>query len=306
MQPCVCIIILNWNGYEVTKECLHSLYKINYANYKIILVDNGSVDGSVDKLRADFSDFPVDFVALDKNHGFTGGNNLGIKYAAEKYTPDYFLLLNNDTTVNESFLEIMVGTFSTNSKCYAVVPKIYYYDRPDILWYAGGGISKITGIVQHYGINKKDSPEYSIPKEVDFMNGCTALISKESVADLGILDEIFFANSEDADYSLRILNSDHIILYAPEAVIYHKVSHSFKSNKGKWFTFYMATRNIIFLQRKHLPGFLMPAFFLIFGIRWMGYLTIKLFFLRDFKSIKGIYVGLVDGFLNRKQIRSSL
>ncbi|MBO9616379.1 MAG: glycosyltransferase family 2 protein [Dyadobacter sp.] len=306
-NPLICIIILNWNGYQVTKDCIESLDNITYTNYKLILVDNGSADGSVESLKRDFPNHPhLDILPLDKNYGFTGGNNKGILYAKEKYAPEYYLLLNNDTTVDPTFLNVMQQQFAANPRCFAVVPKIFYYDRPQVLWYAGGGISRLTGVVEHYGINKTDSPKFNDSKSIDFMNGCSALISARAIEEIGILDERFFANSEDADYSLRILKSGHQIIYAADAIVYHKVSYSFKSNKGKWFTFYMATRNLILLQKKHLPLIMLPVFYSAFAMRWMFYLTLKLTYLKDSRSLKGIYLGFIDGSLNRKNIRTSL
>ncbi len=295
----VAMLILNWNGYEVTKECLLSLRKVSYPNFRIIVIDNGSKDSSVEKLRVEFPEQEIDILALDKNYGFTGGNNKGFEYARQKYDPDFYLMLNNDTIVDSMFLSRMTEAIAKDGACYAVVPKIFFYDRPKILWFAGGSVSRITGIVTHYGMRKKDSGKYSESGPTGFMNGCCALIPKKAIESLGILDDRFFANSEDADYSLRILDSGHTIQYAADAIIYHKVSHSFKSNRGKWLAFYLATRNLVQLQRKHLPPLMMPVFAAAFSLRWVAYLVVKLTLLRDFKSIKGIFTGISDGFSDR-------
>src|SRR5260221_6018899 len=148
MEPYINIIILNWNGFEVTRDCLHSLGQINYKNFKTILIDNGSHDSSVDKLKSEFSGFNIDFISLDTNQGFTGGNNIGFEYCKNKYNPDYYLLLNNDTVVDKFFLKEMVDAFSTITNCYAVVPKIYYYDDKSLIAYAGGHSYRMTGLVK--------------------------------------------------------------------------------------------------------------------------------------------------------------
>ncbi len=305
MQPHVSIIILNWNGFEMTMDCLNSLSQIAYENYKVVLIDNGSDDGSAEKLQNRFESSFLDVVALNVNHGFTGGNNIGIEYAQKKYDPDFYLLLNNDTTVDKFFLSEMIKAFYSVTGCYAVVPKIYYYGNKNVLWFAGGSINRITGLIKHYGRNRKDSDKYNQQKKTAFMTGCAALISKEAIKEVGMLDNRFFAYSEDTDYSLRILNSKRVTLYAPKAMIYHKVGHSSEINKGKWFAFYLATRNVIFLQKKHLSNFLFPLFIVSFGIRWVLYMSIKLTLLRDFKSIKGIYQGIIDGSLNRSRFYSN-
>ena len=299
-EPRVAIIILNWNGYQVTKDCLTSLFNIDYQEYIVTLVDNGSKDKSVEKLKTDFStEKKLNFLILDKNHGFTGGNNRGLEFASSEFSPDYYLLLNNDTIVTKDFLGFMVNASQKDVNCYAVVPKILYHDMPQKIWFAGGQISKLTGVVKHFGLNKKDVAQYDLSKRTGFMNGCCALISKNAITEIGILDDQFFANSEDADYSLRIIESGHTIQYTSQAIIYHKVSHSFKSNKGKWLAFYLAARGIVLLQKKHLSKRQLPIFYAVFSIRWVMYLTIKLLLLNDIESIKGIYKGTFDGIRNR-------
>ncbi len=301
MEPQISIIILNWNGYGMTLDCLISLFEISYENYNVILVDNGSTDDSVEKLRNRFDNSCLDIISLNSNYGFTGGNNIAMEYAQEKYDPDFYLLLNNDTIVDKFFLDEMVEVFYNASNCFAVVPKIYYYGNKNVLWFAGGSINKLTGLIKHYGRNRMDSDKYNYQKKTTFMTGCAALISKEAIKEVGMLDNRFFAYSEDTDYSLRILNSNHVTLYAPKAIIYHKVGHSSETNKGKWFAFYLATRNVIFLQKKHLSNLLFPLFIVSFGIRWVLYMSIKLTLLGDFKSIKGIYWGIIDGVFNRSR-----
>lgn len=298
-QPLVAIIILNWNGYDVTMECLSSLDNIEYNNLKIILVDNGSSDGSIEKFKVNLDLNRIDLMELETNTGFTGGNNCGIKYAIQNYDPEYCLLLNNDTVVEPNFINELVKPIEKDSNCFAVVPKIFFYDTPKLLWFAGGEISSITCIARHNGLNKVDSKEYSAEVTTSFMNGCCALISREAINTLGILDNEFFANCEDTDYSLRILKSGHTIIYCPSAVIYHKVSYSFRSNKGKWLAFYLASRNTILLQKKHIGKWMQPISFSVFLIRWVFYLILKLSFLNDFKSIKGILIGVNDGLFNK-------
>ncbi|MFZ4401932.1 MAG: glycosyltransferase family 2 protein [Bacteroidales bacterium] len=294
----ICIIILNWNGYEVSRECLLSLQKISFPNYTVILVDNGSTDNSVETLSKDFD--KVDYLCLDKNYGFSGGNNKGINYALNKYNPDYFLLLNNDTEVKSDFLDQLILPFHENDNIFATVPKIYFFDNKDIIWYAGGKVSKFSGIVNEYGKYKKDAPSNSIQKKIGFVNGCSVLLSTDAINKIGLLDEQFFAYSEDTDYSLRILKSGYLMMYVPDSIVYHKVSYSFRDN-GNWFKFYLATRNLILLQRKHLNTKLFPIFIFWISIRWIIYLSFKLFIKRQLKSIPMLYLGAWDGVFNIKR-----
>ena len=290
----VSIIIVNWNGYEVTKECLLSLSYIKYQNYNVILVDNGSTDGSVENIQREFQDSKITLLRLARNTGFTGGNNAGIEYASKYYKPDYFLLLNNDTIVQENFLNVMLEQFK-KEKVFAVVPKIYYFEPHNMLWFAGGKVSMLTGIGKAWGAKTIDTGRYNQPKDINYMNGCCALISAECVKSIGLLDDMFFANTEDVDYSMRIIKSGHRIFYTPEATIYHKVNYTFKKKGGQWLAFYLSTRNKILLFKKNATILKTPLFVIAFGLRWVLYLTLKLSLQKDFKSVKAIYLGISDG-----------
>ena len=135
LNPEVCIIILNWNGKELLKDCLSSLLKLTgYPNYKVIVVDNGSTDGSLEYVKKNFPQ--VDVLPLDKNYGFAKGNNKGIKYALKKYKPRYILLLNNDTKIiQRDWLTKLVETAESDKKIGIVVPKLIYTDgRIQHIW----------------------------------------------------------------------------------------------------------------------------------------------------------------------------
>ncbi|MEI8047704.1 MAG: glycosyltransferase family 2 protein [Bacteroidota bacterium] len=297
VEPLICIIVLNWNGYTTTRECLLSLIKISYLYYTIILVDNGSTDDSIEKLSKEFTQ--IDYLTLNKNYGFAGGVNKGIAHAIKLYDPEFFLLLNNDTIVNTDFLSQLIRPFYFEEKVLASVPKIYSFDRKEIIDSAGGKISKLTGIVTEYGKNKNDSYYKAVKGATGFMSGCAALLSKETITKIGFFDETFFAYSEDTDYSIRILNSGYKIMFVPESMVYHKGGHSFSSNNQNWFKYYLATRNFILLQNKHSDRTAFPVFIFVFFFRWVLYLSFKMAFLFEFKSVKAIALGFIDG-LSRK------
>ena len=120
----IAIVILNWNGYEDTSECIISLKKITYDNYQIVVVDNGSIQDDYLLLKKNFSDIEV--VRSESNLGFTGGNNLGIENAM-KMNPDYFLLLNNDTTVEPDFIQRLLDVFEKEKNAGIAAPQINYF-----------------------------------------------------------------------------------------------------------------------------------------------------------------------------------
>jgi GT2 family glycosyltransferase len=147
--PKVSIIILNWNGLEDTSECLESLKKVTYANYETIVVDNGSDGDDVKILREKFGDY-IHVINNDNNYGFAEGNNIGMRYVLSRGT-DYVLLLNNDTTVAPEFLVEMIQVGESDEKIGVLGPMIYLYDKPNVIWEAGGRINWWLGAIVVFG-----------------------------------------------------------------------------------------------------------------------------------------------------------
>jgi GT2 family glycosyltransferase len=149
----VYIIIVNWNGLKDTYECIRSVLNISYKNYTILVVDNGSDKDDSKEIATKFPE--VITLRSESNLGFSGGNNLGIKYAMDKGA-EYILLLNNDTIVEKDFLDVLVNIASKNQTIGLAVPKINYYSEPSKVWYAGGYISKFRGAALTEGCGKSD------------------------------------------------------------------------------------------------------------------------------------------------------
>jgi GT2 family glycosyltransferase len=289
--PKVSIVILNWNGYDVTRECLISLSKIDYPNYEIVLVDNGSTDGSPDKLAAEFPG--VTIIRNKTNVGFTGGNNAGIQSALDKH-PDYILLLNNDTVVEPHFLFELISVGESDDRIGILNPKIYYFDPPVRIWYAGGHFSQWRGLASHVGVGKLDAGAYDQLREVTFITGCAFLIKTKVIHRIGLLDERFFYLWEDTDWSIRALQAGFKAFYVPSAAIWHKESFDIKRNAGKPFRDFYYVRNRILLARKHARIYHWPTLFislsLMLAYRMTGY------FLRgEFDRVRALCRGLWSG-----------
>ncbi|MCF7907242.1 glycosyltransferase family 2 protein [Patescibacteria group bacterium] len=148
----VFIVIPHWNHREVLKDCLFSLQKIKYPNYKIVVSDNGSEDGSPDFIQKNFPEFFL--LENKKNLGFAGGCNQGIKWSL-KQGADYILLLNNDTIVAPDFLDKLVEAAEADKNVGIVGSKIYYYDQPKKIWFAGGDFIKWRASGKHRFWQKK-------------------------------------------------------------------------------------------------------------------------------------------------------
>lgn len=238
------IIIVNYNGFLYTQECVNSLFKINYSNYKIVIVDNCSTDNSYTLLMSTYGGCDnINIIRTPDNIGFAGGNNFGIKYAISKGA-EFFLLLNNDTEVDPEFLNKMVSHIDDHT---IISPIIYYYDYPSDVWYGAGNFNRIKCISENGDYTKKSF--------VNFATGCCELIPKSVIDKVGLMAEEYFMYYEDADYSLRAISNGIKILYTPEAKIYHKVGKSSGGELSK-FSIYYNNRNRFYLIKTHKFGFL--------------------------------------------------
>ncbi|MBM2840013.1 MAG: hypothetical protein HW412_541 [Bacteroidetes bacterium] len=222
-QPLVFIIIVNWNGRDITLDCLDSLSRISYKNAKTVIVDNASSDGSVDAIRSRFP--AVEVLEMKSNLKFAGGTNVGIRHALDR-GGEMFLLLNNDTTVDPEFLSRMVDRMSSTPSIGMVGPKIYYYDNPNRIWFAGGTLSMWTGTMKHVGIREIDNGKYDISKEIEYTTGCCILASREVIEKVGMFDESFSMYTEDAEWCMRVRRAEYSIVYEPKAKVWHKLSIS--------------------------------------------------------------------------------
>ena len=226
-DPSVFIIILNWNGKDDTLECLASLANPGHSNFRIVVVDNGSTDGSAQAIRSRFPD--VTILELAQNLRFAGGNNTGIAFALENGA-DGVLLLNNDTVAEEGFLGPLVERMQSDDRIGMVAPKILYYAPPDRIWFAGARIRYWLGTMAHIGIREEDRGQYNVHGETDYATGCCVLVRKSVIETAGMLDESYFMYAEDADWSVRARKNGFRIMYEPRSEIHHKVSVSAGGN----------------------------------------------------------------------------
>lgn len=246
-MPFVYIILVNYNGYKYTIECVNSLGKINYRNYKIIIVDNASSDNSLTILKQKLNDCII--IDSKENLGFAGGNNLGIKYALH-HNGDYIMLLNNDTLVKTDFLDNMLNSFNKDNKIGLVGCKIMYHPEKDIIWYGGGYIDWFKFIGVHYEMKQVDKGQCDTEKEIDFITGCCMLIKREVFEKSGLLSEDYFMYFEDVDFCVKVRNVGYKIWYNPKAVIYHKVGFSSGGEESP-FSIEWCTRNRLFFMNKY-------------------------------------------------------
>jgi GT2 family glycosyltransferase len=219
--PRVTAVVLNWCNEHDTLECLDSLGRQDYSALTILLVDNGSPDGSGARLHARYSSLP--FLQTGENLGYAGGNNRGMKHALESGT-DYVLVLNNDTVLEPGCVSELVRAAATHGDAGAVGGKILRHDAPDRIWFGGGRFDRLRAIGRHERANRVDiDPAERQPFESTFLTGCCLLIPAATLRTVGYFRDDFFAYLEDAEYGLRIMKSGKRLFLAPAARLRHRV-----------------------------------------------------------------------------------
>ena len=267
MFPDLSIIVVNWNLLDDTIECIDSLLKAGASLNQIIIVDNGSTDGSITGLR-DYYQAQIFIITVKENIGYAAGANLGIQYAlTQNY--EWLLLLNNDTIVAADFIKNMYQATQNNNGYSILTPIIFYQSNPSIIWYQGERqIGNTLLTIDKY---KNRKIKQNLPKffPIDFTNGCAMLVSRKVFEKIGFLDESFFMYGEEVDFCWRArLDGFKFACYTP-AHIWHKIS---KSSQGSQpMSRYLRIRNQIYFYKRYTHGFEILTYFVFTLIR-----TVKL------------------------------
>jgi len=326
--PKVAIIILNWNGWKDTIECLESVFRNTYPNYRVIVIDNGSTNGSIEKIKAwadgkqevltpepshplyhlshppvkklipyiyytceeaerggditleekvtrkcqeqrkanskklnPTSSYPLILIQTGENLGFAAGNNVGIRYALKK-DYDYTLLLNNDTVVEQSFLEQTIEIAEKNNKIGILGGKIYYYHEPQKISIVWGKYRRFRWGVLPYGKNQIDNGQFNNDREIQFVTGALMLIRKEVFNKVGLLHEEYFFWNEEWDFSYNVAKNGYKLYYVAGFVVWHKEASTYRSSNPK-FIYNLYRSRFIFLERT-LSRFQWKLYFIIF------------------------------------------
>ena len=241
----VSVIVVNWNGKHLLAECLGSLVEQEQPDVEIILVDNGSTDGSAAYVRETYP--AVRLLELPENLGFAGGNNAGIRIARGKY----IALLNNDTRTDRAWLSRLVSEAESGPSSVGMwASKILSYDHPDTFDNIGLLLYP-DGLGRGKGRLEKDQGQYDAAQEAFFPSGCAALYRASLLGEIGLLDEDFFAYADDVDIGLRARWAGWKCRYVPGAIVYHKYSAS--SSAYSPFKAYLVERNRIWVLLKYFP-----------------------------------------------------
>jgi len=338
--PHVAIVILNWNGWRDTCECLESLFKIEYSPYTIFLIDNASSDESLhkigeylegkiilksDKINGDPSEMFDDYVVYEtkeiensimyqqayresddtpkkilyliknkKNYGFAEGNNIGIRFAHKIIDPDYILLLNNDTIVDQNFLGELIHVCEDDPEIGFAGPKTYFYNfhgKRNVIDFAGGRIILSLGLTTHIGKNRIDKGQFNELRDVDYIEGSCLLARKKTINEIGLLDPHFFLYWEETDWCLRARRAGYKLMYVPSATIWHKGAEE-KYNKTKS---YFLTKNRFKIMKKHARKPEILIFLMFFFLCYFWFFSFKLILNKYHHNYPDFIHGIIDG-----------
>lgn len=238
-------VVLSWNGREDTLDCLESLREV-----ETVCVDNASSDGSAEAVASRFPD--VELIRNDRNLGFAGGNNVGIRRALE-LGADWIWLVNNDAIVEPEAPEALVDAAAARPDAGVLACKIYFSEPRDVLWFAGGDFNLLLGYSgRQDGFGKRDDGSFEELRDIGRATGAGMAVSQAAIEAAGLLDEDLFAYVEDVDWCLRIREAGFAIVFVPQARIWHRVSATTGGERSTT-NLYYDTRNTIAVCDRHRP-----------------------------------------------------
>ncbi|WP_420629794.1 glycosyltransferase family 2 protein [Candidatus Leptofilum sp.] len=283
-KPDVWVVVLNWNAFEDTHECLLSLQGVTYPNFQVVVVDNGSTDDSPQQLNTYHPE--LSFVACETNRGIAAGYNRGIEFGLQAGA-DYVVVMNNDLIFDPDFLTEMVNTVQRWPKCGVVMPKIYYYDEPDIIWSTGGRTRWMPSNILLRDRQKQDDRSLQTEEIIAFAPSCCLLITRELCQQV-LFDESYFFYYDDWDFCLEARKDGWEIVFSPASRIWHKVSRSTQNSPKSLRWWKILGQSCVRYHRKHHSLGLLATY-----VSWV---LLREMIKGNFKSLptflRGIQLGL--------------
>jgi GT2 family glycosyltransferase len=300
--PEVSVIIPNWNGIGLLKKCLDSLKSQSYKDFEILVIDNGSTDGSVGYIKKNYPH--VNLIELKSNTGFAPAVNLGVKICTGLYT----VLLNNDAAMDKDCLKFLVSEAKAKKDCGMVAAKILQMDNPRLIDSAGDYIDAV-GHANNIGYGEKDGEKYEKGGYVFMVSGGGCLIKREVFESIGFFDPDYFAYMEDVDFSLRAQMAGFKAWFEPKAKIYHK--HKATSSRNPGFTEYLQYRNMTMTVIKDFPKDLLLRELnwlkiLLVNLNTIRYLSGEGYLIQALKAEWFVFTNIFKLLNKRKKIQSGI
>ncbi|OGW47906.1 MAG: hypothetical protein A2Y66_00775 [Nitrospirae bacterium RBG_13_41_22] len=294
-ESLVSVIITTRNRKRDILECLDTLYKQSYKNLEIILADNNSEDDTLQSVSERFPD--VNIVVAKRNLGIAGGRNLAQR-EAKGY---YYFYLDSDTILHEDCIKELVNFLSEHKDVGMVVPKMYYFDYPDHIWFAGSTIDLFTSRTINFGTNEKDVGQYDEPREC--AHGPTAfMVTKEVVDIVRGHDETYFMTYADADFAVRTKKAGFKIFCVPSAKLWHRLNMEENRSGIRALGYnlplraYYFSRNRVLFMKKNSSAAIFAFFLLFIFPLFTIYYTLKIIqYKGKFIYLKNHLIGSWDG-----------
>ena len=297
--PKVVVLILSYDGKFLLEDAVGSYLANQYANYEVVVIDNGSVDGTKEYVEETFPQARL--IRLDQNRGYSGGFNFGLDYAFNQAQADYVLITNNDVKVDQHIIAELVKVAVTDKKIGYVTGKAYYYDHPNTLQTVGKYEDPIKWNGEHIGNREEDQGQHDQVAERCFIDDIFMLVSRSLYEETGGYDTTFFFQAEEYDWQARGKAAGYKIMYTPYAKLWHK--ESMTVGKKSAFKAYCDARNpmLVILKYKS-PEYFRRYFWQLFRKTLKGFLVSlkQLRFNVAINRMKGLLSGLLWAFRAKK------
>jgi hypothetical protein len=290
MFPSLYTVIVNWNLPDDTLICVESVLSSGALAGQVIVVDNGSTDGSAQAIMDTFGP-AIKLVVSETNLGFAGGTNLGIERALAENAA-WMLLLNNDTRVDSGFVAELERVSSLDDRLGIIAPMILYHDDPDRIWYLGDRLIPGLPLSSSIARGARDRGQFPALLPVDLVSGCGMMVKRAVFEQVGLFNTDFFMYGEDSDFCWRARSKGFHLACAPHARMWHKVSLS--ANRDKPTSRYLRTRNQVTFYRKYSRGWQVPVMLMFTALRALR-VAIRDVALRDTALIRPLIGGWLDG-----------
>lgn len=298
--PKVIVLTLNYNGKPLLDDCITSYLANDYPNFEIVMIDNGSHDGSEEYVKVTYP--MVTCIQTGKNLGYSGGFNVGLKYAFDEQRADFALITNNDVKVHFRVISTLVEAALQDPSRGFITGKVYYFDQPDTLQSVGKYEHPLRWNGGHLGAREIDKGQYDEPSERFFIDDIFTLVRREVYEKTGGYDTTYFLQCEEYDWQARAKQVGYKFYYTPFAKIWHKESMTL----GKWSprkAYFDARNPLIVIMRYKEPTFFKRYFwwhiyyFIVLGsLHNAKHLQIKI----AFKLWQGLFSAIYWGIVNKK------